>query len=462
MHRQKMTNSLSLKSEIMSLGVFGGRIAMSELVLFSIFLTDILMLGLISELSLSAALLANSTFVLCFVTVLGFLQGALPLASAYWEKNDRDSFFAVTRASILMAALIGIGVMVIFLIYVPILNAIGYKQDLTAEIWDYLRFIIPGLGMAMIYIAVRNGVIATGNSRGFLSLSLLALALNAALNYGLGFGIDYGPISIVPMGIAGIGLSSTIVEFTLLAGFWLLLRGSGFRMVKTIAETNTVLWAAFRAHLSKLTKLGIPIGVIFFVDTTLFSGVLIIVGRHDVQGMAALALIFEWVALAVMVPVGLSEALVQRVSMTKASGQIKQQLPLLIRAAWLLSIAYIGVLALVQFGIGVNIPALFLIDPAAHPELVQLLDDFALFGFALAAMNAFIIIIAGILRGLLDVVTSMIIVIFSYWVLGLGLTALFMELFKFGTDYALMAVMLGTTVATIAIALRLGLLVRRI
>lgn len=457
-----MAKPLSLKSEMKSLGLFGGRIAMSELVLFSIFLTDILMLGLISELSLSAALLANSSFVLCFVTALGFLQGALPLASAHWEQNDLPSYFAVTRTSILMAALIGGGVMVFFLLYVPILSAIGYEQNLTAEIWNYLRFITPGLGMAMIYIAVRNGVIATGNSRGFFSLSLMALILNIMLNYGLGFGFEYGPITLAPMGIAGIGLSSTLVELFLLLGFWMLLRRTGFRMILPFMQTGTALWSIFRAHLSKLTRVGAPVGVIFFVDTTLFSGVLILVGRHDVQGMAALALIFEWVALAVMVPIGLSEALVQRVSTIKAANQIGPQLPILIRAAGILAIGYIAVLALVQFGIGINIPALFLVNPAAHPELVQLLDEFALFGFALAAMNAFIIIIAGILRGMLDVITSMIIVIFSYWVLGIGLTALFMELFQLGIDYALMAVMLGTTFATITIALRLAQLLRQL
>ena len=42
-------------------------------------------------------------------------------------------------------------------------------------------------------------------------------------------------------------------------------------------------------------------------------------GRHDVQVMVALALIFEWVALAVMIPVGLSEAIVQRVAQAQFS-----------------------------------------------------------------------------------------------------------------------------------------------
>ena len=81
-----------LRREMREIGIFGGRIAISEVILFSIFLADILVLGLINETSLSAALLVNSTFVLFFVTALGFLQGALPLASAHWEKADKPLF----------------------------------------------------------------------------------------------------------------------------------------------------------------------------------------------------------------------------------------------------------------------------------------------------------------------------------------------------------------------------------
>ena len=68
-----------LRHEMLEIGIFGDRMAISEIILFSIFLADILLLCLITETSLSAALLVNSTFVLFFVTALGFLQGVLHL-----------------------------------------------------------------------------------------------------------------------------------------------------------------------------------------------------------------------------------------------------------------------------------------------------------------------------------------------------------------------------------------------
>ena len=62
--------STSLREEMISLSLFGGRLALAELILFSVFLTDILLLGIMGEINLSGVLLANAAFVLCYVTAL--------------------------------------------------------------------------------------------------------------------------------------------------------------------------------------------------------------------------------------------------------------------------------------------------------------------------------------------------------------------------------------------------------
>ena len=56
-------NVPALHGEVTAFSLFAGRLVLSELILFSLFLTDILMLGLINELSLSEALSVNSCFV---------------------------------------------------------------------------------------------------------------------------------------------------------------------------------------------------------------------------------------------------------------------------------------------------------------------------------------------------------------------------------------------------------------
>ena len=126
-------NFSDLRSKMWALSLFGGRLAAAELILFSVFLTDIVMLRYIGELSLSAALLANSTFVLFYVTALGFLQGALPLATRSLKRGDRAAYSGIIVLSILQAAVISLVITMTFITYPMILRALGYPEDMIAE-----------------------------------------------------------------------------------------------------------------------------------------------------------------------------------------------------------------------------------------------------------------------------------------------------------------------------------------
>ncbi len=341
----------SLREEMISLSLFGGRLALAELILFSVFLTDILLLGIMGEINLSGVLLANAAFVLCYVTALGFLQGALPLASQRFEAGDRGGYHAIVAMSLLLGGGMAVLVLLIFLVFPVALRLFDYRPDLIAESWRYISWVLPAYMLAMIYIPVRNGVIATGSSRWFLTLSLVTLVLNAGVSYLLGFGISIGGLTITGMGTSGIALASTIVDSMLFGGFVWLLHRSGFRLsgipVDALAGRR---WPVVRGQLAPIMGIGIPIGIVFFVDPTLFSSALMLVGRHDVQGMAAIGLIFEWSALAIMVPVGLSEAIVQRVaSATGKAGPQRMTIATITKAALVVCTAYVALLAFIHF-----------------------------------------------------------------------------------------------------------------
>ena len=454
--------STSLREEMISLSLFGGRLALAELILFSVFLTDILLLGIMGGINLSGVLLANAAFVLCYVTALGFLQGALPLASQRFEAGDRGGYHAIVAMSLLLGGGMAVLVLLIFLVFPVALRLFDYRPDLIAESWRYISWVLPAYMLAMVYIPVRNGVIATGSSRWFLTLSLVTLVLNAGASYVLGFGISLGGLTITGMGTSGIALASTIVDSMLFGGFVWLLHRSGFRLSGISVDALTGRrWPALRGQLAPIMGIGIPIGIVFFVDTTLFSSALMLVGRHDVQGMAAIGLIFEWSALAIMVPVGLSEAIVQRVaSATGKAGPQRMTIATITKAALMVCTAYVALLAFIHFGLGINVPVYFIVDATAHTDLVARLDELAMLGFLVAMFHAVIIVLAAILRGLLDVKTSMVATLACYWGIGLGLTVLFVEILRLDVWYALLAVVIALATSTAVIALRLRLRLR--
>ena len=154
-------------------------------------------------------------------------------------------------------------------------------------------------------------------------------------------------------------------------------------------------------------------------------------GWHHVQGMAAIGLIFKWSALAIMVPVSLSEAIVQPVaSATGNDGPQRATIAVITRDALMVCTVYVALLTVIHFGLGINVPVYFIVDAAAHPDLVARLDDLALLSFLVAAFHAVIIVLAAILRGLLDVKSSMVATLVCYWGIGLGLTVIFVEILR--------------------------------
>ena len=450
-----------LRSEMWALSLFGGRLAAAELILFSVFLTDIVMLGYMSELSLSAALLANALFVVVFVTALGFLQGALPLASRYFKQGRIFDFHGMVIMSCLQAVALGLLVGVIFVLFPVLLRLISYPADLIAESWAYIAWVLPAYMLSMLYIAVRNAVIATGNSRGFMTLSFVALGLNAVLNYLLGFGFSLDGFTFDGMGISGIGLASSLGDCVLFSGFVYLLVRNGFHPRHFPMRGIGAVFRALRPYLAPTMAIGIPVGIVFFIDTTLFSVALILVGRHDVQGMAALAVIREWSALAIMIPVGLSEAIVQRVAQATDKVIDPGRLAILSQSALYVSLIYVAVLAFIYFGLGVNVPALFIVNDTAHPALIARLDDLALLALLAPVTHTFVICLSSILRGIMDVNTSLYATIACYWGIGLGLTVLFVEYMGLGADYALLAVVIGQAASAVWIGGRLRFQLRR-
>ena len=83
-------------------------------------------------------------------------------------------------------------------------------------------------------------------------------------------------------------------------------------------------------------------------------------------------------------------------------------------------------------------------------------------GFLVAALHTFVIIMASILRGLLDVNTSMFVSLTCYWGVGLGLTFILVEIAGLEAWFGLASVVIALAVSAVSVTWRLWLLrVRR-
>jgi Na+-driven multidrug efflux pump len=213
---------------------------------------------------------------------------------------------------------------------------------------------------------------------------------------------------------------------------------------------------AVAAQGGSILRVAVPTAAIFFIETSMFAGVLFIVGRSDIAFLTVLGLIFQYETLAMMVPIGLSQAAVQRASVAAASGaEAAARLWIVTRASLLLVALYLLALALVQFGLHVNVPRLLILGTLDAALLAEL-DQTQFYAFAIILLHAFVIVIAGILRGLEDVQSSLWIVAACYWGAGLGLTVALVELGGFDARVSLQIVTAAMLLSLLSILLKLN------
>ncbi len=134
-------------------------------------------------------------------------------------------------------------------------------------------------------------------------------------------------------------------------------------------------------------------------------------------------------------------------------------LRVILSASYLVTSLYLLIVSIVFIGFNINIPTLFIVDNEGHPALIERLDRYALLGLLVAVFMSFIIVFAAILRGMLDVRTTMIAVVVRYWAIGLGATFVLVELLGGSAEEALNTVTIALGVGTATFVARLWVLI---
>ncbi len=436
----------SFLRELRTLAQFGGPIAASQLVQFLIVLTDVVMMARLGGLSLGAGLLINSVYIAFYVAAFGLLQGMLPAAAKASAMGDSVTYTSVCRVGLRLSFIVGLLLAGAVVVFAFCLEPLGYAPSFSEEAASYALWIFPGYFLSVVLIALRNVLISIGKTQFFGTIAIVSALVNAALNYTFAFGAAGFPA----MGLGGIGLATTVVDILLVVLFGLL-------ALKVLRKNRPANISGSEPALPTVLRVGIPTAGVFFIETMLFSGMLFLVGRSDVDYLTSLGLIFQYETMAMMIPIGLSQAAVQRVSAARASaGDAPDSLILVAQASIAIVGVYLCLLAILQFGFEVNFPVALVVGAPLSEAILHDIDHAQIFAFAIIAFHAMVIVIAGILRGIEDVQASLWIVLFCYWGAGLGLGFLVIEVGGYGVERSLQIVAFAMLLSMLSILLKLN------
>jgi len=375
--------------------------------------TDVVMLGWYGTEELAATVLGSQAFFVVYIFGAGFANAILPLAAQAEGRNDPTHVRRSVRMGMWILLIYAVVVMPFLWYLEPALIALGQKPELAALASDYIRIAQWAMFPGLMMMALRTFFAARSRAAVVLWSAVIGTVINGILNYGLIFG-NFGWTEMGVRGAAVASVVSSTVIFLIMAG-WAMWhpRHLEYRLFQRFWRPE---WPAF----FEVFRLGVPIGFTILAEVGLFMAASVMMGWLGTVQLAAHGIAIQLASISFMVPLGLSHAATVRVGQAYGRADMEG----LARAAH----TVMGLAVLISLASA----ALFWLFPEAlvglfldegnvdAAELLAVAVPLLLVAAAFQLVDAIQAIAAGLLRGIKDTRTPMIIAIISYWPIGLS------------------------------------------
>lgn len=377
---------------------------------FLVHLTDTVMLGWYDVTALAAATLATTFWFSLFILGAGFANAVMPMVAAADAEDDGVRVRRVTRMGLWLSVFYAALVIPILFWSEAMFLAIGQEPDIAALAQDYLRLAAFGLIPALSVMVFRSFLSALERTGFLLWITLLALVLNALINYALIFGNWGAP----ELGIRGAAIASILVQ-----AFWLVLIAAYVVRVLPDYELFRRWWRSDGEVMVQVFRLGVPIGLTGVAESGLFSTSTVLMGVLGEVELAAHGIALQVAGLMFMFHLGMSQS-----ATVRAGSAFGRKDEVALRRAGSAAIgasAVFGCLTVLIFLVfPEQISSLFIDpdDPLRGQVLavsVTLMALAALFQLVDAAQ----VMAIGLLRGVQDTAVPFYIAAFSYWAIGI-------------------------------------------
>ena len=386
---------------------------LSNLTMSLIQATDVVLMGWLGPQALAASALAiNLTWPPIFLA-FGVLTAASPMMATALGAKTRSvrEVRRTYRQSLWLALAATVPAWVLLWNAESVILALGQEPALARDaalfLKGYMWVILPWL----IFQTLRNFLAALERPNWVLGVSAIGIVLNAVL----GWALIFGRLGLPALGIFGGGLASSIV-WSLLALILVVvvLNDRQFRRFHVFGR----VWRPDWPRLGQLVRLGLPIGLAFTFEVTVFAAAVYLMGLIDADSVAAHAIALQIAALTFMVPLGLSQAATVRVG--RALG--RRDADAITRAGWTafaLGVAFMTIMALAMWIFPRDLILLFL-EEDRNQRVIALAVSFVTVAAAFQIFDGAQVVAAGMLRGLHDTRVPMLIAVFGYWAVGIG------------------------------------------
>ncbi len=421
-----------------------------QLAQVSINFTEVLMLGRLGATPLAGAMLGSQLFYAVFMFELGLAIAVAPLVAQARGAGNLRVVRRTVRQGLWIVTLVSIPGAALLWFARPILLLVGQDPAAAEAAEEFARPMAIGLAPWLWYFVLRNYMASMGRPRAALYVMLVAIVLNAFL----GWCLIYGRLGLPAWGVFGGGVAAAAVGcFLPISLLAFALTDKRLKRLHILGRFWRADWALFR----EIFRIGTPIGLALLFETALFMGALWLQGLISTIAQAAHAVAIQLVAIAFMLPLGISQAATVRVGFAVGRGE-PSMARMAAKVALILGVCCSAISALCFVLLPTTLVGIF--QDRSLPDAPAVIDA----GISFLAVGAFFllfdgaqVIAMGCLRGLKDTRVPMLIACFGYGVIGLPLSVLL----GFWTSWGGVGIWMGLAAGLAVAATLLVLRVRR-
>lgn len=377
----------------------------TQLAIMGMAFFDASMSGQAGKVELAGAAIGSNIWAPLHTGFGGILMAAMPISANYLGAGDKAKISRVIRQGLFLAVIFGLLIILSGMFCLPwVLGAMGLENEVYRVAQWYLISVAIGIIPFFLTIPLRSLVDTLGYTNLSMKLFLLALPINACLNYVFIF----GKLGFPRLGGIGAGVATGLT-------YWLML-GLFIYVVSSVEPFKDFkAWGASRPDkqlLREYMKIGIPMGFSIFLEVTIFCVVAFFMAKYGTQVIAAHQAAMNFSCLIYMIPLSFSMALTITVGIAHGAGQeleakkfsrLGLELSVLIAAVYLL-----GELVFRHVLSGIY---------SADPEVRSLIERFILFAMVWQIGDTVGAPCQGVLRGYKDVNATFWSNVMAFWVI---------------------------------------------
>ena len=404
---------------------------------------DVIFVARLGDAALAASSLGVAIFGLLLWTGTGLIGASAPLIAAELgrRKHAVREVRRTVRMALWLAALISLVFMGICAAGGPIMIATGQPAEISARAASFLLILMWGLFPMIAAAVLRIFVSALGRPTIATAITFGALFVNAFGNWALVF----GNLGMPALGLHGSAISSVTTSALMLLAYIIVIQTD--RRLRRYHLFGNV-WRPEWARFFDMLRIGTPISLTILAEAGLFTGAAFLMGRIGEAELAGHTIALQVAALTFQIPFGVAQAATIRVGLAYGARD-RRAIGHAGFASLALGIGFMAFMALLIWLFPSLVLSIYVdVDAARNAAMVGFAMQFLVIAAAFQLFDGAQAVAAGVLRGLQDTRTPMIIAICGYWLAGYG-TAIYLG---FWTPLAGVGVWIGLAVGLVVVA----------